>query len=142
MVTYHNAFFYYYLRFMIMNPNNHPDSLWGFGTILIPAPKHGYINFTSDPSHLALSIIHFQMRGFQLLSLCHLVLHACHMAKPDSEFEWSDLDFNICPMSFSADLRDSSWQPRSSRICFPLPFLTVFSQWQKTPEKQQQQAAV
>jgi hypothetical protein len=42
---------------------------------------------------------------------------------------------------FSADLRDSSWQPRSSRICFPLPFLTVFSQWQKTPE-QQQQAAV
>lgn len=43
-------------------------------------------------------------------------------------------------MPFSADLRDSSWQPRSSRICFPLPFLTVFSQWQKTPE--QQQAAV
>jgi hypothetical protein len=44
-------------------------------------------------------------------------------------------------MPFSADLRDSSWQPRRSRICFPLPFLTVFSQWQKTPE-QQQQAAV
>jgi hypothetical protein len=45
-------------------------------------------------------------------------------------------------MPFSADLRDSRWQPQSSRICFPLPFLTVFSQWQKTPEQQQQQAAV
>ncbi len=45
MVIYHNAFYYYYLRFMIMNPNNHPDSLWGggFGMIFNTHPQHGYM---------------------------------------------------------------------------------------------------